>query len=122
MTIRANKPDAAHRPRFIEKDIRPVEFIVRGGYASIKNVAAFLDYNYVTIYKWSVLRKIYPPGFPEAVRMGLAWRIAWDDVLKWKDGLNTYADDKRLGLNMYDPLSKTGEMIEYDKLFVRNNE
>lgn len=118
MTMRAKKPDDAHKPRFIEKDVRPVEFIVRGGYTSLRNAAMFLDLHYITLYGWAVLRKRYPIGFPEAIRMGMEWRIAWNDLLKWKDGLRTYKEEKKLNLHRYNIKNASGKLVDYSKIFV----
>jgi hypothetical protein len=74
------------------------------------------------MYKWSVLRKQYPPGFPKAIRMGMEWRIAWNELLNWRDGLLTYKEEKKLGLHTYNVAGNTGKMVDYSKIFVTDDE
>ncbi len=83
--------------------IQPVEFIVRNGWVTLRDLARYLDVSKPTIYRWSVWRKTYPKDFPKAERVGQQWMVRWSDIQKWESGLMTREEEKEKGVNIGSP-------------------
>lgn len=92
----------------------PVEFVIRNGYAELKDIARYLGKSLPTIYRWAVLRRQFPRGFPHAVRQGKNWVVRWSDVEQWELGLMTRDEEKENGIER----GRVGEgRIDYSDIF-----
>ena len=83
--------------------IQPVEFVVRDGWVSLRNLARYLDCSKPTIYRLAVWRRCYPKGFPKAERVGQVWMVRWYEIEKWESGLMTRKEEKERGTNIGSP-------------------
>lgn len=92
-----------------------MEFMVRHGWVTLKNVAEYFSFSYSTVYRWAVERKNFPKGFPKAERIGRFWFLRWAGVQKFEAGLMTYAQMKEAGIDVGTP----GKM-DYGDIFVES--
>lgn len=83
--------------------IQPVEFVVRNGWVTLRDLAKYLDCSKPTIYRWAVWRKTFPKGFPKAERVGQQWMVRWSEIQKWESGLMTREEEKAKGIDIGSP-------------------
>lgn len=83
--------------------IQPVEFVVRDGWVTLRDLAKYLDISKPIVSRWAVWRRSYPKGFPKAERVGQQWMVRWSELEMWESGLMTREEERDNGIDIGSP-------------------